>query len=101
MDMRGLGVRLESVIPVIYTILTQHKTFALAMQLRAVFSKNQTGSDSDVGKNRPKSYILFITVVKHPIQVFFSLHLCVFVLRRINILVPLTLFFHKLCRYSF
>ena len=43
--------------------------------LRAAFSKNQTDSDnfdSDVGKNHPKSYILFITFVKHPIQLFFS-----------------------------
>ena len=39
--------------------------------LRAAFSKNQTGSDSDVGKYHPKSYILFITFVKHPIQLFF------------------------------
>ena len=49
--------------------------------VRAAFSKNQTDSgnfDSDVGKNHPKSYILFITFVKHPIQLFFStpLHFC-------------------------
>ena len=38
--------------------------------LRAAF-KNQTGSDSDVGKNHPKSYILFVTFMKHSIQLFF------------------------------
>ena len=79
-------------------------TYNLPICLRAAFSKNQTDSgnfDSDVGKNHPKSYILFITFVKHPIQLFFSQHLCVFVLQRINLLVPLTLCFHKLCWYGF
>ena len=35
---------------------------------------DQTGNDTDVGRNHPKSYIWFITIVRH--QIYF----CVFVL---------------------
>ena len=41
------------------------------MHLRAAFSKNQTGSDSDVGKNHPKSYIFVHYLCETPHTSFF------------------------------
>ena len=69
--------------------------------LRAFFCKGQAGNDTDVVKKYLKSYILFITIVKHHNKSIFSYYLCIFVLWDINILVLLTLFFQKLCLYSF
>ena len=60
--------------------------FCMLLLLRAVFCKDQAdfrNFDTDVGETSSKSYILFITFVKHHIK------LCFFGLRRIKLLVLL------------
>ena len=52
----------------------------LAIILKSIFSKNETdyrNVDTDVGKNHPKSYILFITFCETPHTTFFSTTLLV------------------------
>ena len=65
-------------------------------RLRAIFCKVQAGSDTDVGKNHPKYYHS-----ETPHTIYFFLTLLLFLLQDTKLLVLLTVFFIKLCGYSY